>query len=33
MGGNYIYRGEHKHYDKTSSSLYRQCQDIDIEGI
>lgn len=26
----YIYRGERKHYDKVSSGLYRQCQDIDI---
>ena len=35
-GGNYIYRGERKHYDKVSSSLYHQYQGLkglDIEVV
>ena len=30
-GGDYIYRGEPKHYDAVSSSLYREYQDIQAE--
>ena len=29
--GDYIYRGEPKHYDAVSSSLYREYQDIQAE--
>lgn len=31
--GDYIYRGEPEHYDKVSSSLYRQYEKIDAEGF
>ena len=30
-GGDYIYRGEPKHHDTVSSSLYREYQDIQAE--
>ena len=32
-GGDYIYRGEPEHYEKVSSSLYRQYQEIDAIGF
>ena len=31
--GTYIYRGEHKKYDKVSSSLYRRYRKTDQEGL
>ena len=31
--GNYIYRGEPKHYDEVSSSLYRRYKGIEAEGF
>ena len=31
IDGDYIYRGERKVYEKVSSSLYRECAEIDIE--
>ena len=33
VGGDYIYRGEPKHYEKVSSSLYRKFQKIEAEGF
>ena len=32
-GGDYIYRGEPEHYEKVSSSLYRQYKEIDAIGF
>ena len=32
-GKSYIYRGEHKLYDKISSSLYRRYEDIEANGF
>ena len=33
-GGDYIYRGEPQHYEKVSSSLWRECRkEIGMEGI
>ena len=32
-GGDYIYRGEPKHHDTVSSSLYREYQDIEAENF
>lgn len=31
--GNYIYRGENKYYEKISSTLYRECQEVANVGI
>ena len=33
FGSNYIFRGEPKHYDKVSSSLYRQYQNVAGDGF
>ena len=32
-GGDYIYRGEPEHYEKVSSSLYRQYKEIEAIGF
>ena len=31
--GDYIYRGENKYYEKVSSTLYRECQEVANVGI
>lgn len=33
MNNDYIYRGENKYYEKVSSTLYRECQEVTDVGM